>query len=150
MVSYISITEKYALFSHDWPELHYDTVCVCQKLSMTTDVKIMTKVMSQRTHFDGDFDYEAVTMTMRRWLWLCKSKPCRRASHWSAATMQSSSTPPSLSNNWDVHSLQRSEWSHTKKLVNWIFIKTAKKTHLKGSEDAIVNIWHYWLEGNRF
>ena len=56
----------------------------------------------------------------------------------------------SLSNNRDVHSLQRSEWSHTKKLVNWIFIKTAKETHLKDSEDAIVNIWHYWLEGNRF
>ena len=65
MVSYISFTEKYVLFSHDWPELHYDNVCVCQKLSMTTDVKIMTKVMSQRTHFDGDFDYEAVTMTMQ-------------------------------------------------------------------------------------
>ena len=158
MVSYISITEKYALFSHDWPELHYDTVCVCQKLSMRTVVKIMTKVMSQQTHFDiswvcssACYDYcEAVTMTTRRWLWLCKSKPCRRASHWSAATMQSSSTPPSLSNNRDMHSLQRSEWSHTKKLVNWIFIKTAKETHLKGSEDAIVNIWHYWLEGNRF
>ena len=37
-----------------------------------------------------------------------------------------------------------------KKMVNWISIKTAKETPFKGSEDVIVNIWHYWLEGNRF
>ena len=76
---------------------------------MTTDVKIMTKVMSQRTHFDGDFDYEAVTMTMQ-----IQAVPPRLPLVGSHDAKQLNAAP-SLSNNRDVHSLQRSVWSHTKR-----------------------------------